>query len=93
LRGDVLVYVAQGNPLIDAKIAEKRRFQTGTSPSPPGVSGQEADHQLFFGLGPDRVPRSGASGKPAGAAAAARDRTIVIASVGTGKNRQDAVDV
>jgi len=24
------VYVAQGNPLIDAKIAEKRRFQTGT---------------------------------------------------------------
>jgi len=35
LRGDVLVYVAQGNPLIDAKIAEKRRFQTGTSPKYP----------------------------------------------------------
>jgi len=30
LRGDVLLYVAQGNPLIDAKIAEKRRFRTGT---------------------------------------------------------------
>jgi len=34
LRGDVLVYVAQGNPLIDAKIAEKRRFRPGTSLSP-----------------------------------------------------------
>jgi len=27
------VYVAQGNPLIDAKIAKKRRFRTGTSRS------------------------------------------------------------
>jgi len=30
LRGSILVYVAQGNPLIDAKIAEKRRIRTGT---------------------------------------------------------------
>ena len=31
-RGDVLVYFAQGNPQIDAKIAKKHRFRTGTSP-------------------------------------------------------------
>jgi len=31
LRGGVLLYAAQGNPKIDAEIAEKRRFRTGTS--------------------------------------------------------------
>jgi len=30
LRGGVLLYAAQGNPKIDAEIAEKRRFRTGT---------------------------------------------------------------
>jgi hypothetical protein len=30
-RGDVLEYVAQGNPQFDAEIAKKRRFRTGTS--------------------------------------------------------------
>jgi hypothetical protein len=30
--GGVLLYAAQGNPKIDAEIAEKRRFRTGTSP-------------------------------------------------------------
>jgi hypothetical protein len=29
-RGDVLEYVAQGNPQFDAEIAKKRRFRTGT---------------------------------------------------------------
>jgi len=31
LRGGVLLYAAQGHPKIDAEIAEKRRFRTGTS--------------------------------------------------------------
>ncbi|GAG18666.1 unnamed protein product [marine sediment metagenome] len=29
-RGDVPLYVAQGNPKPDAEIAKKRRFRTGT---------------------------------------------------------------
>jgi len=49
LRGDVLVYVAQGNPLIDAKIAEKRRFQTGTSLF-PSESGQRGAFSKDRGL-------------------------------------------
>ena len=39
MRGGVLLYAAQGNPKIDAEIAEKRRFRTGTSRGerpPPG---------------------------------------------------------
>jgi len=30
MRGDVLGYVAQGNPKIDAEIAEKRHFRMET---------------------------------------------------------------
>ncbi len=51
LRGGVLLYAAQGNPKIDAEIAEKRRFRTGTSPLiSPGFVARTAKRKYPLGL-------------------------------------------